>query len=665
MTAAAVHKKAAELGKLAVRMTTKAGSGHPSSSLSLAHIVTQLLYGQMKYDPANPWDLASDRLVLSEGHAVPIIYAAWADLGGVIGKGRSADHRLSPNELDTLRACNSLLDGHPNPAEGFPFFDAATGSLGQGLSVAAGLALAARLDKSPRRVYCIIGDGESREGQIWEAADFIVDHKLTNVCAIFNANGQGQAGYVSSQQSGATIAAKLKAFNWDVVEIDGHNPEAIAGALAKFGTNDKPLAIVAKTVKGWGVDELLKGNWHGKPLPEASLEAAYASLDKAAAAAGGGDGGCGGGCCCSAKAQSGGTLAPRKPTATIAPERPDPRSVKWPAFEEAMESAGLGAALKKGKLATRRVYGAALKIAGDLLPQVAVVDGDVSNSTFAEVFAKAHKDRFFECKIAEQNMISAAAGLAAGGFIPFANSFAKFIARGYDQVEMANISRANLKLVGSHAGVSLAADGPSQMSLVDVAFFRAFTTVRGDDRESPLCWFFHPADAVAAYQMTRQMTLLRGMCYMRTHRPDVPVLYKPDTEFAPGGFHVLQPGDDVALIASGYMVHEAKKSAELLAKQNIRAMLIDAYTLPIDGARLVETIQKAGGQALVVEDNYGGGFGAAVAEAAARHGRVRVQSLYVQRIPKSTLTPDEILSYCGVAAPQIADQVLAMMKNRD
>lgn len=644
-SAAAVHQKAAELGKLVLRMTARAGSGHPSSALSLAHVVACLMYEQMRHDPANPWHPAADRLVLSEGHAVPIIYAAWADLGGAVGRDRTAPVKLTPADLDELRARDSVLDGHPNPAEGFPFFDAATGSLGQGLSVAAGLALGARLDGSDRRIYVLIGDGEAREGQVWEAADFIADHKLTSVCAIFSANGQGQAGFVSPQQAPERLAAKLAAFGWEVAEIDGHDPNAIGAALAGCGRGEKPVAIVARTVKGWGVPGLQKGNWHGKPLPEPELDTAYASLDQAAGA-------------------PGGSLLgrPAAPPAGGQPRRLDPREAQWPAFEAAMEAAGLGAALKKGKLSTRRAYGAALKIAGDVLPQVVVLDGDVSNSTFSEIFAAAHPQRFFECKIAEQNMASAAVGLSAAGFIPFVNSFAKFMARAYDQIEMASVSRANVKLVGSHAGISLAADGPSQMALPDVAYFRSFSAVRGDDREQPLCWVFHPADAVAAYHLTRLMVQQPGMCYLRTHRPDVPLIYAPDAKFEPGGFNVLSGGDDLALIASGYMVHEARQAAAVLARQNVRATLIDAYCLPIDAERLADALHRAGGRALVVEDNYGGGFGAAVAEIAARTGVLRVETLCCQRIPKSTRTTDQTLESCGVSAAQIADHALALLR---
>ncbi len=648
MSDAAIHAKALDLCRLSVRMTTLAGSGHPSSACSLAHIVAALMYRVMRYDPANPAHPAADRLVLSEGHAVPAIYAAYADLGGAVSQS-SENKKLTIDELDRLRDLHSVLDGHPNPAEGFPFFDAATGSLGQGLSVGAGLAVGARLDGSPRRVFVLVGDGEAREGQIWEAADFIADYELTNLCAVFNCNGQGQAGPVSAQQSPERLTAKLAAFGWEVVTIDGHEPAQVLAAFDKVARSARPVAIIAKTIKGWGVDPIREGNWHGKPLPESRLDEADQSIERARKVL-------------VSRDEPLGPPAAPPPASAAARPRPDPQLVEWPSFTDAMRSAGLGSALEKNALATRRAYGAALKVAGDILPQVVVLDGDVSNSTFSEIFAKAHPDRFFECKIAEQNMVSVAAGLSAAGFIPFANSFAKFIARAYDQVEMANISRANIKLVGSHAGISLAADGPSQMALLDVAYFRSFTTVRGDDRNSPLVWFYHPADAVAAYHCTRRMLEFRGMCYMRTHRPDVPLLYSPDTEFVPGGFHVLESGEDLAIVSAGYMVHVARQAVAALRKQSIRAALIDAYCLPVDPARLGEQLAKHGGRVLVVEDNYGGGLVSEVAEIAARRGGLRVCGRTVQRIPKSARTPEEILDYCGVGAGQIADHALALVR---
>ncbi|HSV26997.1 MAG TPA: thiamine pyrophosphate-dependent enzyme, partial [Sedimentisphaerales bacterium] len=274
-----LNLKAAHLCKAIVQMCTKAGSGHPSSGLSLVHIVTTLMYDRMRYNPENPWNTSSDRLVLSEGHAVPVVYAAYADLGGVAGKTRENSRPLTMADLDTLRELNSWLDGHPNPAEGMPFFDAATGSLGQGLSVAAGLGLAAKADDSDRVIYCIIGDGESREGQVWEAVDFIAEKGLTNVVAFFNCNKQAQSEYVAEQQSSKSLAAKLKAAGWNAVIINGHSVEAILDALKKGKAGKKPLAICAKTVKGWGSSILTSGNWHGKPLPAADVEKTMADFD--------------------------------------------------------------------------------------------------------------------------------------------------------------------------------------------------------------------------------------------------------------------------------------------------------------------------------------------------------------------------------------------------
>ncbi|MEK7730571.1 MAG: transketolase, partial [Planctomycetota bacterium] len=432
------HAKAVELGKHVVRMTTTAGSGHPSSALALSHIIVEMMYRQMRYDPADPWNPGNDRLVLSVGHSVPIVYAAYADLGGAISGANGQRQLLRVDDLSGLRELKSVLDGHPNPAEGFPFFDAATGSLGQGLSVGAGLALAARLDGIAKRIFVIVGDGESREGQVWEAMDFIVDHKLTNVCAIFSCNGEGQAGKVSSQQSADAIAAKATAFNWEVIRVDGHDPVELSTAFDRVKAATRPTAIVARTVKGWGVDSMRTSNFHGKPIPVADLEKACAELDATGRRL---------------DASANGVWTPPPPTHSAA--RLMECKIAIAPFEGACERAGMGSALKTKKLATRAAYGVALVALGDTDQRVVALDGDVSNSTYADRFAQKHPDRFFECKIAEQNMISAAAGLAAGDKIPFASSFAKFIARAVDQIDMAAISRANIKIVGSHAGVSL------------------------------------------------------------------------------------------------------------------------------------------------------------------------------------------------------------------
>jgi transketolase len=643
----AVNAKAIELGKQVVRMTTKAGSGHPSSGLSLAHIVIMLLQKRMRYDPANPWHAASDRLVLSEGHAVPIVYAVYADVGGVVGTSRAQARKLTLEDLDTLRELDSVLDGHPNPAEGFPFFDAATGSLGQGLSAAAGLGLAARLRGIDKTLFAIIGDGESREGQIWEAVDFIVDRKLTNVCAIFNSNGQGQADYVSHQQSAEVLSAKLTAYGWEVINIDGHDVSAVAAALDKAGTTAKPLAIVAKTVKGWGVKALqAKGN-HGKPLKESELPGALADLDAMYDQLG----------------------VPRGATdgLAVSPPPPEPAplpsgKIQLPPFEEGIAEAGLTDAMAKNKLATRRAYGAALLALGGADPRIVALDGDVSNSTFAEYFARKYPERFFECKIAEQNMISTAVGLAAAGCIPFASSFAKFLARAYDQVEMASITRANIKLVGSHAGVSLAADGPSQMGLLDVSYFRSFSTA-DDGRGQPACYSFQPADAVAAYHLTGLMANLNGMCYMRTHRPDVEIIYDRNAEFEVGGSNVVRKGEDLVLVSTGYMLTVALEAAELLAKKHkIDCTVIDAYSFPLKAKPILKAAAKTGGRILTIEDNYGGGLGSAVAEAAAQTASYTVEIMTCRRIPKSGNTPEDVLALVGLSTKDIVKRAKAMLK---
>ncbi|HKQ48692.1 MAG TPA: transketolase [Phycisphaerae bacterium] len=633
----AIHAKAIELGKQVVRMTTAAGSGHPSSGLSIMHIVVTLMHEVMRWDPADPWDLGNDRLVLSEGHAVPAVYAAYADLGGVVGKDRRSARKLMPGDLNTLRETESPLDGHPNPAEGFPFFDAATGSLGQGLSVAAGLGIAARLAKSDRRIYTIIGDGESREGQIWEAMDLIAERELTNVVAIFNCNGQGQADYVSRQQSPESLAAKAEAFGWRAVTIDGHDPAAIKGAIADAASGERPLAVIARTQKGWGCESLKDRSNHGKPVATAKVEEAIAELDGMYEALG---------------VARGGVSKPPPMSAHTGGPSPTAKDLVPVTFATAMQRAGLEGALAKGQLATRRAYGAALMALGAADPRVVALDGDVRNSTFSEMFMEKFPERFIECKIAEQNMISTAAGMAAAGFVPFVSTFAKFVARAYDQIEMAQITRANIKIVGSHAGISLAADGPSQMSLQDVAYFRSASEA-DDGAGRPACVSFQPADAVAAYHCTWLMAQHVGMCYMRTHRPDVELLYKPDTRFEVGGSHVLAEGDAITLVSAGYMVHVCKKAMAELAAAGIRCTLIDAYSFPLRAEPILAAAKKTGGRMLSVEDNYVGGLGGALAEAAAAHGGIRVWSMTCRKIPKSAKTTDQIMAYAGLSESDI------------
>ena len=632
-------------------MTAAADSGHPTSASSLAHIVAALMYGHMRYDPSDPASPTADRLVLSEGHACPIVYAAGSELGLAVGRNSEERRAMTIDDAMRLRAIDSEIDGHPNPAEGFPFFPAATGSLGQGLSIAAGLAAGARLDGSDKRVFCIIGDGESREGQVWEAIDFIIDYGLNAVCPIFNCNGYGQSDPVSSQQSPEVIAAKLRGAGFKVAVIDGHDPSAVRDALMQHQSHAedpdaRPFAIVAETVKGWGFVHAAGEGLHGKPLTGDDEAAALKELEETAEALG--------------ASASNGDLKVGPAPATVSPsagcESP-------PGFVEAMNTYGQAEALAEGKLAPRKGYGIALRALGHTNPDVVALDGDVKNSTFAEYFSQdpdlAH--RFFECRIAEQHLISCAAGLASGGKIPFASSFGKFVARGYDQFEMGFISRLNIKVVGSHVGVNIAADGPSQMALADVAFFRSMAKVQAD-AGGPGLYILNPSDAVSAYGLTVLMAEHQGACYLRAARPDTPFLYDLDADFTLGGHGVLAEGGDVLIAASGYAVHEALKALAPMSEEGIEAGLIDLYSLPFDGEAIAHAAQASSGRVVTVEDNYGAGFGSEVAEAVLEYGSAcKVKQMYVKRIPKSGRSADDLMSYVGLSSEYIVAEVRSLV----
>lgn len=649
---AAVHAQAIELDRLSLEMCAQAGSGHPTSAMSVGHLVTVLMFNVMRWSPDYPDYPTSDRLVLSEGHAVPAVYAAGAQLGVVVGSGEDR-RKLTTDDLSSLREWQSVLEGHPNPCEGFPFFDAATGSLGQGLSVAAGVAEAARLDGYDKRVFCICGDGEAREGQISEALDFIVDRRLTNVCPIFNCNEYGQAGRVSEQQSPERLASKLEAFGYDAIVIDGHDPDAIQAAIERFtaiSTDDgaRPVAIVARTVKGWGAPSIQGGGWHGKPPTGDTLQAALAELNERRIEL--------------TSSLSGSDQFTIEPPAEATPKEPSVGEL--PAFTEAMKQMDMESVVHTGKWATRKAYGVALRMLGRLSPDVVVLDADVSNSTFAETFERdpGLAERFVECKIGEQNMISVGVGLSAAGKVPFCSTFGKFVTRAYDQIEMAINSGANIKVVGSHVGITLAADGPSQMALPDVAWFRSLSTTT-DHRGNPGCYVLQPADAFAAYALTGVMAEYEGACYMRTIRADTEFLYSDDQVFNLGGFEVLNEGRDIVLCASGVMVHEANKVVEQLDKAGISATLIDMYSLPFDEDKLLDIIGANAGYVISLEDNYGGSLGSAISDALTRSGDgFTLEQMHVTRIPKSARTPQEMLQMCGLSVDEIFKRVMEVLQ---
>lgn len=642
---AAVHAKAIQLDHLVLDMCAEAGSGHPTSALSLGHIVTVLLYHTMKWTPEAPRYPTSDRLVLSEGHAVPIIYAAAADLGVMIGR-EGALRPMTVEDTKSLRKADSPIDGHPNPMEGFPFFDAATGSLGQGLSVAAGLGVAAERGGLDKRIWCILGDGEAREGQVWEAVDFLVDQKLTNVIAIFNCNRYGQSDAVSPQQSPETLARKLEAAGVVALVIDGHDPKQIREAFEKAAKGDRVTAIVAKTVKGWGAPSLQGGGWHGKPATGDKVRQAKDELNTQRISL-------------TSSLASGDSLRIYPP-----PEAPAPAAAATEpmSFPQAMRAYDFATVYSGGKFATRKAYGLALRALGHAHPDVWCLDADVKNSTFAEWFANDRdvNRRFVECRIAEQNMVSVAAGLAAAGKIPFVSTFAKFLTRAYDQIEMAINSGANIKLVGSHAGITPASDGPSQMALPDVAWFRSFASMR-DHRGNPGCYLLQPADAFAAYALTQVMAEYQGACYMRTFRPEVEFLYNETTVFNLGKFEVLNEGRDLLIVTAGFMVHECNKAIALLDKQGIDATLVDLYSIPFDADALMDLANRNDGRILTVEDNYGGGLGSAVSDACTDAGDAfTLEQMFVRRIPKSARTEDDILRMCGLHHTQIAEKAAKM-----
>ncbi len=650
-----IHAKAIELAKLAVRATTEAGSGHPTTAMSLAHLTSVLMYRVMRWDPKNPGSLGSDRLVLSEGHAVPILYAACADLG-VTFYPQGQAKTLTPEDLMSLRDIKSPLDGHPNPALGFPFFDAATGSLGQGLSVAAGLGCAARLDGIDKVIYCIIGDGEAREGQIWEAMDFVVDQRLTNVVAIFNANTLGQSDFVSPLQDWEHLLRKAEAFGWAVTIIDGHDPRQIEASLRRreeTAKKGKPLCVIARTVKGWGVPSLGGPGHHGTPVKPKDLQAVLAELDKRAEELGarGIDG----------KEAARALAIPAPPP----PPKPQPSHPAAPFMASLSADAKLAQSVRDKKaLSPRHAYGLALKALGAADPRIVALDGDVKNSTYAEDFAKAYPERYFEGRIAEQNMASAAAGLAAGGKIPFVSTFGRFMERAFDQIEMAVIGGLNFKLVGTHIGVTLAADGPSQMALADVGFMRALAHAR-DHRGQRAMTILTPSDAVSAYHLAVAMAAFPSSCYLRALRADLPILYAETEPFPFGGYKVLRQARNgqkrVMLVAMGYLVHSCLKAADELEAAGIAASVIDAYCLPMDATPLLDMAGKMGAAILTVEDNYTGGLGSELAEAALSADRApRLRSMMVRDIPKSGRTADDVLAFVHLSVAEIVRAAQAL-----
>jgi transketolase len=585
-----------------IRSSDAGGSGHPTSSMSAADLMAVLLDGHLKLDFDDHTNPAGDHLVFSKGHASPLLYACFKAAGAI-----------SDDELLSFRKLGSRFEGHPTPV--IPWVDVATGSLGQGLPVAAGLALAAkRFDRSPARVWCLCGDSEMAEGSIWEAFDHASFWELDNLVAIVDVNRLGQTGETMHGWDLDVYAERARAFGWEAIEVDGHDVKAIEDAYVQAeSTSGRPTAIVARTKKGAGVKAVEdQPGKHGKPIEDA--EAAIAEL--------GGE-----------RDLTVETSKPQRLKGSDPFSAPDSRGLTPPRYE-------LG-----DEVATRKAYGEALKALGDARGDVVALDGEVSNSTYSEIFREAHPDRYVELFIAEQQLIATAVGFQRRGWKPFCSTFAAFFTRAYDFVRMAAVSRAELKLCGSHAGVSIGEDGPSQMGLEDLAAFRAVhsSTV------------LYPSDANQTARLVGLMADLDGIAYLRTHRGALPVIYGPDDEFEIGGSRVVREGEDVTLVGAGVTLHEALAAAEELAGDGVEARVIDLYSVkPVDTQTLARAAAETGA-IVTAEDHWPeGGLGEAVLSALSVAGEsCPVRKLGVGIMPGSG-TPEELLREAGIDAGAIA-----------
>lgn len=588
-----------------IRAAAVPKSGHPTSSMSAADLMAVLMSKYLHYDFDKPDDPRNDHLIFSKGHASPLLYSMYKAAGAI-----------TDEELLTFRKFGSRLEGHPTPK--IPWVHVATGSLGQGLPISVGVALAGkRLDQLPYRVWCLCGDSELAEGSMWEAFEHASFAKLENLTAILDINRLGQRGETMHGWDLDSYARRAEAYGWKAIEIDGHDAEAIDHAYAEaVSTTGQPTVIVARTIKGKGVKAVEnQPNWHGKPLDDPE----------------------------SAIAELGGirnlVVDVPKPVGDAKPHVFDAGELALPTYELGSE------------ISTRKAYGDALLALGKGRGDVVALDGEVSNSTFAEEFAKAIPERYFEMYIAEQQLVAAAIGMQVRGWVPFASTFAAFFSRAYDFIRMAAISQANIRLCGSHAGVSIGEDGPSQMALEDIASIRA---VHGST-------VLYPSDGNQTAKLVAAMADLDGISFMRTTRGNTAVIYGSDEEFPVGGSKVVREGDDVTIIGAGITLHEALKAADALAKEDVSARVIDLYSVkPIDVEGLRQAVQATDGRVVVVEDHWPeGGLGEAVLAALAGE-ELRFAHLAVREMPGSG-KPEQLLAAAKIDANAIVQAARALV----
>lgn len=591
--------------------TTAARSGHPTSALSAADIVATLFFYALRFKPHDPAYRNNDRFILSKGHASPVLYAVYKELG-----------LISEDELLTYRKFDSVLEGHPTPR--FRYTEAATGSLGQGLSIGVGMAFNARMDALSYRTYVLMGDSETAEGSVWEAAELAGFNHLDNLIAIVDVNRLGQANETMDAYHLERYAAKFAAFGWHVLKVDGHNIQELMYAYDKAREHEgSPTVILAKTIKGYGIARVEnKQGYHGKPFTQAELPACLQELQE--------------------------RFEPKPYTSTYvwhAQEPDEVKEIKVQSYDETYPHYDIGESI-----ATRKAYGQALVAVGHSNKEVVALDAEVKNSTYAQLFADVFPQRFIEAFIAEQNMIGIAVGLQKRGKIPFASTFASFVTRAYDQLRMAAIGAAAVRVVGSHAGVSIGQDGPSQMGLEDIAMMR---TLLGSA-------ILYPSDAVSTWRLVYQMAEYnQGISYLRTTRMDLPVIYAADTEFNIGGCKVLKSSaqDQAVVIAAGITLHESLAAYTRLLNEGIYIAVIDLYSIqPLDVQTVCAVADKAGKRIITVEDHYlAGGLGEAVT--VALQGRdYDITCLAVTKMPRSGL-PYELLAYEGIDAAAIVSAV--------